>query len=486
MNNKLLTAKATLPTYDRSKLVSRIVHLGFGAFHRAHQAVYADILAAEHGSDWGYTEVNLIGGEQQIADLNHQDNLYTVAEMSADAWTARVVGVVNEALHAQVDGLETVLAKMCEPQVAIVSLTITEKGYCHSPASGQLMLDHPLIAADIQNPHQPKSAPGVVVEALARRKSAGLPAFSVMSCDNMPENGHVMRNVVCAYARAIDAGLADWIESHVTFPSTMVDRIVPAVTPDTLDKIEQLTGVRDPAGVACEPFRQWVIEDNFVAGRPAWEKAGAELVSDVIPFEEMKLRMLNGSHSFLAYLGYLAGYEHINDCMGDENYRRAAHDLMLNEQAPTLKVQNVDLARYADLLIARYTNPALRHRTWQIAMDGSQKLPQRMLDSVRWHLADNSSFKLLTLGVAGWMRYVGGVDEKGNKIEVSDPLLPVIQAAVQGSEEGESRVKALLAIEAIFGQDLPQNGQFVDQVTNAYLSLLSKGAKATVAQFSAL
>ncbi|MFU0879790.1 mannitol dehydrogenase family protein [Kluyvera cryocrescens] len=483
MQNKLLTAKATLPTYDRSKLVSRIVHLGFGAFHRAHQAVYADILAAEHGSDWGYTEVNLIGGEQQIADLNHQDNLYTVAEMSADAWTARVVGVVKEALHAQVDGLETVLAKMCEPQVAIVSLTITEKGYCHSPATGQLMLDHPFIAADLQNPHQPKSAPGVVVEALARRKAAGLPAFSVMSCDNMPENGHVMRNVVCAYARAVDAGLADWIESHVTFPSTMVDRIVPAVTPETLDKIEQLTGVRDPAGVACEPFRQWVIEDNFVAGRPAWEKAGAELVSDVIPFEEMKLRMLNGSHSFLAYLGYLAGYQHINDCMGDENYRRAAHDLMLKEQAPTLKVQNVDLARYADLLIARYTNPALRHRTWQIAMDGSQKLPQRMLDSVRWHLADNSRFTLLALGVAGWMRYVGGVDEQGNAIEVCDPLLPVIQAAVAQSEEGESRVKALLAIEAIFGKDLPLEGKFVDQVINAYLSLLSKGAKATVAAY---
>lgn len=483
MQNKLLTAKATLPTYDRSKLVSRIVHLGFGAFHRAHQAVYADILAAEHGSDWGYTEVNLIGGEQQIADLNHQDNLYTVAEMSADAWTARVVGVVKEALHAQVDGLETVLAKMCEPQVAIVSLTITEKGYCHSPATGQLMLDHPFIAADLQNPHQPKSAPGVVVEALARRKAAGLPAFSVMSCDNMPENGHVMRNVVCAYARAVDAGLADWIESHVTFPSTMVDRIVPAVTPETLDKIEQLTGVRDPAGVACEPFRQWVIEDNFVAGRPAWEKAGAELVSDVIPFEEMKLRMLNGSHSFLAYLGYLAGYQHINDCMGDENYRRAAHDLMLKEQAPTLKVQNVDLARYADLLIARYTNPALRHRTWQIAMDGSQKLPQRMLDSVRWHLADNSRFTLLALGVAGWMRYVGGVDEQGNAIEVCDPLLPVIQAAVAQSEEGESRVKALLAIEAIFGKDLPLEGKFVDQVINAYLSLLSKDAKATVAAY---
>lgn len=485
MQNKLLTAKATLPDYDRNRLIPRIVHLGFGAFHRAHQGVYTDILAAEHNSDWGYCEMNLIGGEQQIADLKQQDNLYTVAEMSADAWTARVVGVVKKALHAQVDGLESVLAAMCEPQVAIVSLTITEKGYCHSPATGQLMLDHPMIAADLQNPHQPKSAPGVVVEALARRKAAGLAAFTVMSCDNMPENGHVMRNVVTAYARAVDAELAAWIEQHVTFPSTMVDRIVPAVTADTLDKIENLTGVRDPAGVACEPFRQWVIEDNFVAGRPQWEKAGAELVSDVIPFEEMKLRMLNGSHSFLAYLGYLAGYQHINDCMGDENYRVAARALMLNEQAPTLKVQGVDLTRYADLLIERYSNPALRHRTWQIAMDGSQKLPQRMLDSVRWHLAHNSRFDLLALGVAGWMRYVGGVDEQGNAIEVNDPLLPVIQQAVQNSAEGESRVEALLAIEAIFGNELPQVALFTQAVKDAYQTLLAEGAKATVAKYAA-
>lgn len=484
MQNKLLSAKATLPSYDRSHLVTRIVHLGFGAFHRAHQGVYTDILAAEHNSDWGYCEVNLIGGEQQIADLKQQDNLYTVAEMSADAWTARVVGVVKSALHTQVDGLETLLAAMCEPQVAIVSLTITEKGYCHSPATGQLMLDHPAIAADLQNPHQPKSAPGVVVEALARRKAAGLPAFTVMSCDNMPENGHVMRNVVLAYAQAVDAELAKWIEQNVTFPSTMVDRIVPAVTPETLDKIEQLTGVRDPAGVACEPFRQWVIEDNFVAGRPAWEKAGAELVADVLPFEEMKLRMLNGSHSFLAYLGYLAGYQHINDCMGDENYRRAARALMLQEQAPTLKVKGVDLARYADQLIERYSNPALRHRTWQIAMDGSQKLPQRMLDSVRWHLANHSDFDLLALGVAGWMRYVGGVDEQGKAIDVSDPLLPVIQRAVANSEEGASRVEALLGITEIFSTDLPQSVLFIQKVKTAYDNLVTYGAKASVAKYA--
>ncbi|WP_254889831.1 mannitol dehydrogenase family protein, partial [Cronobacter sakazakii] len=397
MENTLLHAHAILPTYHRDALVARIVHLGFGAFHRAHQGVYADILAAEHGSDWGYCEINLIGGEQQIADIRRQDNLYTVAEMSADAWRARVVGVVKQALHAQVDGLEAVFAALCEPQVAIVSLTITEKGYCHSPATGELMLDHPLIAADLAHPETPSSAVGVIVEALARRKAAGLAGFSVMSCDNMPENGHVARNVVMAFARAVDASLAAWIEENVTFPSTMVDRIVPAVTPETLDKIEQLTGVRDPAGVACEPFRQWVIEDNFVAGRPAWEDAGVQMVDDVLPWEQMKLRMLNGSHSFLAYLGYLAGYAHISDCMNDTHFRDAARQLMLREQAPTLRITGVDLTGYADSLITRFANPALKHRTWQIAMDGSQKLPQRMLDSVRWHLQHGGEWSLLAL-----------------------------------------------------------------------------------------
>ncbi|MCE0811529.1 fructuronate reductase [Buttiauxella sp. A2-C1_F] len=483
MENKLLSAKAILPQYDRSKLVSRIVHLGFGAFHRAHQAVYADILANEHGSDWGYCEVNLIGGEQQIADLKQQDNLYSVAEMSADAWHCRVVGVVKDAIHAQVDGLEAVFTAMTQPEVAIVSLTVTEKGYCHTPATGTILLDHPLIAHDLANPQQPKSAPGVIVEALARRKAAGLPAFSVMSCDNMPENGHVTRNVITAYAQAINPELAAWIETHVTFPSTMVDRIVPAATAETLEQVAKATGVADPVAIACEPFRQWVIEDNFVAGRPEWEKAGAELVKDVLPYEEMKLRMLNGSHSFLAYLGYLAGYQHISECMLDENYRRTAHALMLQEQAPTLKVQGVDLAKYADSLIARYTNPALRHRTWQIAMDGSQKLPQRWLDSIRWHLANGSKFDLLALGVAGWMRYVGGVDEQGNTIEVSDPLLSTIEQAVSASQEGETRVKALLGLKTIFGEDLPANEKFVAQVTETYLALRENGAKATVAKF---
>ncbi len=482
MENKLLSAKATVPQYDRNKLVTRIVHLGFGAFHRAHQAVYADILAQEHGSDWGYCEINLIGGEQQIADLKQQDMLYSVAEMSTDAWQCRVVGVVKQALHAQVDGLEAVFCALAQPEVAIVSMTITEKGYCHSPATGQLQLEHPLIVQDLANPQRPQSAVGVIVEALAQRKAAGLPAFSVMSCDNMPENGHVTRNVITSYAKALDPALAAWIEAHVTFPSTMVDRIVPAVTPDTLAQVAQQTGVPDPAAVACEPFRQWVIEDNFVAGRPAWEKAGAELVGDVLPFEEMKLRMLNGSHSFLAYLGYLAGYQHISDCMQDEHYANAARHLMLAEQAPTLNTPGTDLEKYADSLLARYRNTALKHRTWQIAMDGTQKLPQRMLDSVRWHLANGSDFDCLALGVAGWMRYVGGKDEQGQPIDISDPLREEIAQRVADSAEGEPRVTALLQMTSVFGRDLPDNQRFVSAVTNAYLALLARGAKATVAR----
>ncbi|MEX2940711.1 mannitol dehydrogenase family protein [Serratia fonticola] len=482
MDTKLLAANAIVPQYDRSKLVPRLVHLGFGAFHRAHQAVYADILAQEHGSDWGYCEINLIGGEQQIADLKQQDMLYSVAEMSADDWQSRVVGVVKQALHAQIDGLDAVFQAMAQPEVAIVSMTITEKGYCHSPATGQLQLDHPLIVGDLANPHHPQSAVGIIVAALAQRKAAEQSAFSVMSCDNMPENGHVTRNVITTYAQALDPALATWIETHVTFPSTMVDRIVPAVTPDTLAQVAQQTGVQDPAAVACEPFRQWVIEDNFVAGRPAWEQAGAELVSDVLPFEEMKLRMLNGSHSFLAYLGYLAGYPHISDCMQDEHYVKAARHLMLAEQAPTLNTPGTDLEKYADSLLARYRNTALKHRTWQIAMDGTQKLPQRMLDSVRWHLANGSDFDCLALGVAGWMRYVGGKDEQGQPIDISDPLREEIARRVANSAEGEPRVMALLQMTSVFGRDLPDNQRFVDAVTSAYLALLARGAKATVAR----
>lgn len=471
------------PPYQRDHIKTKIVHLGFGAFYRAHQGVYTDILARNYQSDWGCCVVSLNSGVKTITDLRNQNTLYTVAEISSDGWAIRTVGTVTQALQARMDGLGAILEVLSLPDVAIISLTITEKGYCHLPATGQLMLEHPVIAADLLNPEYPVSAIGVIVAGLALRKAKGLKGVSIMSCDNMPSNGDITRNVVLAYAQAVDMQLAQWIESEVSFPSTMVDRIVPAVSQQTLDSIAKVTGDYDPVAVACEPFRQWVIEDNFVAGRPEWEKAGAELVEDVIPFEEMKLRMLNGSHSFLAYLGYLAGYSQINLCMNDPYFRQAARHFMLEEQAVTLKVTGIDLVSYADSLISRYENPALAHRTEQIAMDGSQKLPQRMLDSIRWHLRRGSSWSLLALGVAAWMRYVGGIDESGNMIKVSDPLHDAIAEKIQHSEQGASRVQALLELTAIFSDDLPKNDEFIFEINKAYRMLIDNGARNTLVSY---
>jgi len=472
-----LPADVQRPAYDRSQLKTRMVHIGFGAFHRAHQALATDKLAAQ-GSDWGYCEVNLNSGTL-IQALRQQDLLYTLTEMADESLHTRVIGVVTQALHGKGDGIDSVIEAMSQPDVAIVSMTVTEKGYCYMPSSGKLNPDHPDIVHDLANPTQPRSLPGLILAAIIRRRERHLPPFSVMSCDNMPENGHVTRNVITQLAERHSAELADYIQTHITFPSTMVDRIVPAMTDAAFDALAERLGSRDPVAVEAEPFFQWVIEDNFVNGRPAWENAGAELVSDVLPFEEMKLRMLNGSHSFHAYLGFLAGYEHISDCMADASYRAAARALMLQDQAPTLRTQGVDLEAYADSLIARYENRAIKHRTYQIATDGTQKLPQRLLDSARWHLRNGTSCDFVLLGVAGWMRYVSGVDEQGQAIEIRDPLKDQLANIVANSEDGAARVKALLGLNAVFGDDLQQQA-FVSRVTELYLQLLQQGARATV------
>ncbi len=473
-----LPADVQRPAYDRSQLKTRMVHIGFGAFHRAHQALATDKLAAQ-GSDWGYCEVNLNSGTL-IQALRQQDLLYTLTEMADESLHTRVIGVVTQALHGKGDGIEAVIEAMSQPDVAIVSMTVTEKGYCYMPSSGKLNPDHSDIVHDLANPTEPRSLPGLILAAIIRRRERHLPPFSVMSCDNMPENGHVTRNVITQLAERHSAELADYIQTHITFPSTMVDRIVPAMTDAAFDALAERLGSRDPVAVEAEPFFQWVIEDNFVNGRPAWENAGAELVSDVLPFEEMKLRMLNGSHSFLAYLGFLAGYEHISDCMADASYRAAARALMLQDQAPTLRTQGVDLEAYADSLIARYDNRAIKHRTYQIATDGTQKLPQRLLDSARWHLRNGTSCDFVLLGVAGWMRYVSGVDEQGQAIEIRDPLKDQLANIVANSEDGAARVKALLGLNAVFGDDLQQQPAFVSRVTELYQQLLHQGARATV------
>ncbi|MHB9591624.1 mannitol dehydrogenase family protein [Enterobacter mori] len=474
-----LPARVQQPRYDRQQLRSRIVHFGFGAFHRAHQALLTNRVLNEKGGDWGICEISLFSGDVLMSQLRAQDHLFTVLEKGAEGNQAIVVGAVHECLNAKLDSLAAIIEKFCEPQVAIVSLTITEKGYCIDPATGKLDMHNTRILHDLENPTEPHSAPGILVEALHRRRERGLPPFTVLSCDNIPDNGHVVKNAVLGMAQKRSAELAGWIDAHVSFPGTMVDRIVPAATETSLAEITQELGVEDPCAISSEPFIQWVVEDNFVAGRPEWEAAGVQMVKDVLPWEQMKLRMLNGSHSFLAYLGYLAGYAHINECMEDASFREAARRVMLNEQAPTLRITDVDLTAYADSLIDRFANPALQHRTWQIAMDGSQKLPQRMLDGIRVHLERNSAWPLLALGVAGWIRYVSGTDERGDAIDVRDPLSDKIQSIVKASSEAE-RVNALLTLSEVFGQDLPHNSVFVDAVNEAYQRLTRFGARHAV------
>lgn len=469
-----------LPQYDRSQLRSRIVHFGFGAFHRAHQALLTDRVLNAGGGDWGICEISLFSGDRLMSQLRQQNHLFTVLEKGAEGNQPIVVGAVHECLNAKLDSLAAIIEKFCEPQVAIVSLTITEKGYCIDPASGLLDMTQPRIIHDLQNPTLPKSVPGILVEALSRRRQRELPPFTVLSCDNIPNNGHVVKNAVLGMAEKRSPELAQWIAEHVSFPGTMVDRIVPAATDESLAEISAALGVEDPCAISCEPFIQWVIEDNFVAGRPAWETAGVQMTDDVLPWEQMKLRMLNGSHSFLAWLGYLTGHAHISGCMQDPIFRSAAYRLMLDEQAPTLSIQDVDLTAYADSLIERFSNPALKHRTWQIAMDGSQKLPQRMLDGIRVHLTQGSRWPLLALGVAGWMRYVSGIDDGGNAIDIRDPLADKIQKLVSASDEHQ-RVAALLTLEEIFGHDLPQDPQFVAHITAAWHQLAAFGARQAIA-----
>lgn len=471
-------ANVTLPDYQRQNLKAGIVHLGIGAFHRAHQAVYIDQLLASH-PDWAIVGASLRRPDTRQA-LEPQDWLYTLVVQDASGSHPRIIGSIVDVLDANTQR-EQLLALMASPQIRIVSLTVTEKGYCHDPATGELDERHADIVADLANPTAPVSAPGVLVEALARRRKAGLAPFTVMSCDNLPSNGRTTERIVTRFAALRDAELGTWVAANVAFPSTMVDRIVPATTDTDREDVVRSLGVEDAWPIMTEPFTQWVVEDRFPAGRPPFEAAGVELVADVEPYEHMKLRMLNGSHSSIAYLGYLAGHQHVADAMSDEAFKRFIHGLMTEEIMPTLDMPDVDLRAYRDRLLERFANPALRHRTWQIAMDGSQKLPQRLLGTISDRLAAGQSIDRLVLGVAGWMRYVTGIDEGGSPIDVRDPLSSRLRQIADAAGQDSRRLAVELAsLPEIFGADLAGNPNFLEPVTEALGVLYAKGAAAAV------
>jgi len=477
-----LPAAVARPAYDPRRIDIGIVHLGIGAFHRAQTAVYSDdALALEDGA-WGICGVSLRSADVRDR-LVPQDGLYTAVEKSPAGVRRRVIGSVREVLFLG-DQRDGVRARLAAASTRIVSLTITEKGYGHDPATGKLNLAHQDIAHDLAEAAQPQSAIGLLVAALEARRRAGVGAFTVLCCDNLPHNGALVRGLVLAFAAAREATLSRWIEDNARFPSTMVDRIVPATTVADIAENDAVIGVHDAAPVVHEPFRQWAIEDTFVAGRPAWDRAGAQVVADVAPFEAMKLRLLNGSHSALAYLGYLAGYEFIYQVAAQRDFVGLMRRLMRDEVAPTLQPPpGVDLAAYQSVLVERFSNPALPHRTQQIAMDGSQKLPQRLLGTVRDNLAAGRSIDLLALAVAGWMRYASGLDEAGAEITVSDPMtgeFARLAAAQRGNPPALAR--EFLGLRAIFGADLPADPRFAGKVASWLSALFADGAARTVAR----
>jgi fructuronate reductase len=472
------------PAYDRAALRAGIVHLGIGAFHRAHQAVYTDDALAAGDLGWGIVGASLRSPDTADA-LNPQDGLYAMAVRSGEGERVRVIGSVRRVMVAP-ENPEALLQQMAAPKVRIVSLTVTEKGYCHDPATGSLREDHPDILADLASPSTPRSAPGLIVEALARRRAAGVPPFTVLTCDNLPANGATVHRVLSRLAGLRDPELGRHVHEDLACPSTMVDRIVPATTDDDRDRIAAVLGVRDSWPVVTEPYTQWVIEDRFPQGRPDWAAAGATFTTDVAGWEAMKLRLLNGSHSSLAYLGYLCGCETVADAMAEPEI--AAHvEALMDEVAPTLRVPaGADMAGYRAGLVARFRNPALRHRTWQIAMDGSQKLPQRLLGSVRDRLAAHAPIPRLALGVAAWMRYVAGFDEAGRPIDVRDPLAAELRRIADAAGTSPAaQARGLMEVRAVFGEDLPADPRFAWPVTAALESLARDGVRATLSRMAA-
>lgn len=466
------------PAYDRGRVTPGIVHLGIGAFHRAHQAIAIDDLLATGPRDWGIIGASLRSPDTRDA-LLPQDCLYTVAVRSGAGAAHRVVGSIVETMVAAENPAQ-LIARLFDPATRIVSLTITEKGYCHTPQTGELDEAHPDILHDLKNPEAPRSAAGFIVAALARRKAAGTAPFTVLSCDNLPANGTTTARILSRFAGLRSPELGRWVEGEVACPSTMVDRIVPATTDADRDAVSKALGVTDAWPVITEPFTQWVIEDNFPAGRPDFAAAGAQLVSDVAPFEHMKLRLLNASHSALAYLGYLAGFETIAAAMADIHLAAFAGQVM-EDSTPTLAMPaGTDLAAYRKSLLERFSNPALHHRTWQIAMDGSQKLPQRLLGTMRDRLAQNLPIDTHALAVAGWMRYVTATDEHGHKIDVRDPIAAELTAIAQTAGPVADRLApALLDVGAVFGT-LGADPRVRVAVTGALAKLYELGARRAV------
>jgi mannitol 2-dehydrogenase len=471
-----LGPEVATPGYDRSAVRVGIVHLGVGGFHRSHQAMYLDRLMEQgQALDWGICGVGVLPSDSRMRDvLSTQDGLYTLVLAHPDGrLEARVIGSMVEYLLAP-DDPEAVVERMADPQVRIVSLTVTEGGY-NTTGIGSFDLADPGVVADLEPGAVPRTVFGLVVAALARRRERGVPPFTVVSCDNMPHNGDVAADSFTAFARARDPELGDWVAGHVRFPNSMVDRITPGTTDAQRAEVTRRFGVDDGWPVIAEPFAQWVLEDDFGLGRPPLEDAGVQLVADVEPYELMKLRLLNAGHQCLGYLGSLAGWTHIHEACQDPSVSAFLLGYMTEEATPTLApVPGIDLAQYRTDLLDRFSNSHVRDTLARLCVDGSERMPKFLLPVVRDDLAAGRDVTRAAVAVAGWARWAAGTDDAGHELEIVDPRADALRTAARDTDP-----LAFLRLREVFG-DLADDERFTGPYRRALASLADVGARATV------
>ncbi|OCP02366.1 MULTISPECIES: mannitol dehydrogenase family protein [unclassified Ensifer] len=472
-----IKAKAGVPAYDRSQLTAGIVHFGVGNFHRAHQAVYLDdLFNAGHDRDWAIIGAGVLASDAAMrAKLAEQDFLTTVVEQDNNRTGAHVTGAMID--YLQPGDVPAIVARLADPAIRIVSLTITEGGYFIDPASGVFNPTHPAIVADAQNPSAPKTVFGLIVAGLNARRAANVPPFTVMSCDNIPGNGEVTHAAVAGLARLFDPAFADWIDANVAFPNGMVDRITPATGAREIGIVADDYGIEDAWPVFCEEFKQWVLEDHFPLGRPALEKVGVQFVPDVAPYEHMKIRILNGGHAAIAYPAALLDIHFVHEAMEEPLIRAFLAKLEQDEIIPVIPpVPNTDLGDYYKLIETRFSNPKIGDTIPRLAQDGSNRQPKFILPSTADRLARGEDVVGLSLVSALWCRYFAGTSDTGRPIDFNDQSADRLHRAALAAKDDPM---AFLALGDIFGE-VAQSDLFRRRFAHALKTLWEKGTRATL------
>ena len=471
---------ARLPGYSPQAHGVGVVHLGVGAFFRAHQAVMTDDALAHHGGDWRIGGVSLrsVEGANQ---LNAQNGLYTVVERGEDRTQARVIAALDNVIAADA---EAALQLLCSEAIRVVTMTVTEAGYGIDRESRLPDVSNPVVKNDLNNPSRAQGVLGLLTAAIAQRRKTGQASFTVLSCDNLPANGTLLRDGVIGFARrAYDDELAHWIEKNIAFPCSMVDRITPASTHETYAEAARQTGCEDLAAVETEPFIQWIIEDSFPSGRPQWEAGGALFVADVTPYEHMKLTMLNGAHSMLSYAGFLTGKPYVRDVMRDKNLAQLVQRHFKAASSLLQPLAGVDFNVYAMALTERFSNPAIAHETWQISADGTQKLPQRIFDPALKALAAGQDARAFAFATALWIRFCLQHADEGDRYEIRDPRAAEIAAAVPPAPHNASKLYDVFhALPDLIPEALKLDPQWRRDVEEVLGTVLDVGCRAAIKQ----